>query len=212
MSAVMDSATANADCPEGYMRDGAGNLIAIENIRAIDMARHELVMEMLPRVKALSEELEAAKKQMLGDIDSFVELSAERYGAKLGGKKGNVALESFCGRYRVERAVAEHITFDEGLQAAKALIDDCLREWAEGSNADLRTLVDHTFRVDKKGKLNTGAILGLRRLNITDERWQNAMQAISDSIKVMGSCIYVRFYERTEGGAYKLIPLDMAAV
>lgn len=198
--------------PEGYMLDGAGNLIAVENIRPIDMARHELVMEKMPEVRRLSEVMQTVKQKALEDIDAFVSMSVERYGAKLGGKKGNVSLDSFDGQYRIERAVSEHLTFDEGLQAAKSLIDECLREWAEGSNADLRTLVDHTFRVDKKGKLNTAAILGLRRLEIKDERWQRAMQAISDSIKVMGSCIYLRFYERDSNGKYNLIPLDMAAV
>lgn len=204
--------SATTPMPNGYMQDATGNLIAVENIKDIDLARHELVLELMEGVDELADALKGKKQRTLDSIEAFVNLSAERYGAKLGGKKGNVALETYDGRYRIERAVAEHIAFDEGLLAAKALIDECLREWTADGNANVRTLVDHAFRVDKKGKLNTAAILGLRRLKIDDERWQNAMQAISDSIKVMGSCIYVRFYERTEGGAYKLIPLDMAAV
>ena len=75
-----------------------------------------------------------------------------------------------------------------------------------------RTLVDHAFRVDKKGKLNTGAILGLRNLKIEDARWKTAMTAISESIKVVGTCQYVRFYRRDENGKYILIPLDIATL
>ena len=198
--------------PTEFMRDACGNLIDKKNVRDIDFARNDLVYELAIKAEELHESLAAFKASTLGDIDSFVELSAERYGVKLGGKKGNVTLDSFDGKYRVERQVAEHITFDEGLQAAKALIDECLREWTLGGNANVRTLVDHAFRVDKKGKLNTGAILGLRRLKIEDERWGRAMTAISESIKVMGTCLYVRVYRRDENGRYNLIPLDMAAL
>lgn len=198
--------------PAGYMRDACGNLIARENVRDIDLARNDLVNELAAKALELHERLTAFKASALGDIDSFVELSAERYGVKLGGKKGNVTLDTFNGQFRIERQVAEHIAFDEGLQAAKALIDECLREWTQGGNANVRTLVDHAFRVDKKGKLNTGAILGLRRLKIDDERWSRAMTAISESITVMGTCMYVRVYRRDENGRYNLIALDMAAL
>lgn len=198
--------------PAEYMRDACGNLIARENVRDIDLARNDLVNELAAKALELHERLTAFKASALGDIDSFVELSAERYGVKLGGKKGNVTLDTFNGQFRIERQVAEHIAFDEGLQAAKALIDECLREWTQGGNANVRTLVDHAFRVDKKGKLNTGAILGLRRLKIDDERWSRAMTAISESITVMGTCMYVRVYRRDENGRYNLIALDMAAL
>lgn len=198
--------------PAEYMRDACGNLIARENVRDIDLARNDLVNELAAKALELHERLTAFKASALGDIDSFVELSAERYGVKLGGKKGNVTLDTFNGQFRIERQVAEHIAFDEGLQAAKALIDECLREWTQGGNANVRTLVDHAFRVDKKGKLNTGAILGLRRLKIDDERWGRAMTAISESITVMGTCMYVRVYRRDENGRYNIIALDMAAL
>ena len=198
--------------PEGYMRDGAGNLIALENIRPIDLARDELVREIAAKAKVVHEQLAELKKDMLGDIEAFIALSVERYGVTLGGKKGNVRLESFDGSLQVQRQIGEHLTFDEGLQAAKALIDECLRDWTRDSGSEVRTLVDHAFRVDKEGKLNIGAILGLRRLEITDERWQRAMGAISDSVKVVGTRAYVRVYEMGENGKPAAISLDMASI
>ena len=206
---MSQAATINTD---DYMRDACGNLIAKDNIKEIDLARHGLVREIALKAKDLSAAIAEFKGYAMGDIDAFVDLSAERYEVKLGGNKGNVTLDTFDGQYRIERQISEHLTFDEGLQAAKALIDECLREWTQGGNANVRTLVDHAFRVDKKGKLNTGAILALRRLKIDDERWNRAMTAISDSIKVTGSCVYVRVYERDVNGKYNLIPLDMAAL
>lgn len=198
--------------PEGYMRDGAGNLIAVENIRPIDLARDDLVKELVVEAKKVSDMLVALKARMMGDIEAFIQMSAERYDVTVGGKKGNVTLESFDGQFQLQRQISEHITFDEGLQAAKALIDECLRSWSETSGSELRTLVDYTFRVDKEGKLNTGAILGLRRHNFEDERWQRAMAAISDSVKVTGTRAYVRVYERDENRKFAGIPLDLSAI
>ncbi|WP_143413368.1 DUF3164 family protein, partial [Haemophilus aegyptius] len=67
------------------------------------------------------------------------------------------------------------------------------------------------FNVDKEGNLNTSRILGLRRVDIQDERWQNAMQAISESVQVVSSKAYVRLYERVgETDQYVPIALDVA--
>lgn len=198
--------------PAEFMRDACGNLIDKKNVKDIDFARNDLVNELVTIAIDLSDKIATFKKRSVGDIGSFVELSLERYGVKLGGKKGNVTLDSFDGQFRIERQFADHITFDEGLMAAKELIDQCLRDWTKGENPNVRTLIDHAFRVDKKGKLNTAAILGLRSLKMEGERWALAMDAISESVKVIGKCMYVRFYRRDENGKYILIPLDIASL
>lgn len=195
-----------------YMPDATGSLVPVAQIRPIDLARHELVIEKAAKAKVLQQHLRALKYEMLADIDAFVELSAERYDVKLGGKKGNVTLASFDGAYQVQRQISEHLVFDEGLQAAKALIDECLRGWTAGSPTELRAIIDQAFQVDKEGRINTARILGLRRLDIKDERWQKAMTAIGDSLRVTGTRPYVRVYERDEAGKYNAVVLDMAAL
>ncbi|OYY06769.1 MAG: hypothetical protein B7Y70_16030 [Rhizobiales bacterium 35-68-8] len=43
------------------------------------------------------------------------------------------------------------------------------------------------------------------------ERWQEAMRAIRDSIRVIGSKTYYRFYERdTPDGEWRPISIDLA--
>ena len=86
-------------------------------------------------------------------------------------------------------------------------------DWSEGSRDEIKVLVNDAFRVDREGRINTGSVLGLRRLEIKDEKWQRAMTAISDSVRVDGSKPYIRFYERAEGSdEYVAIPLDFAAL
>lgn len=199
--------------PEGYMENALGHLVPVDQVREIDKARDELVREKVAKVKAMQEQLKALKLELMSDIAAFVQLSAERYDAKIGGNKGNVTLMSYDGRYRIDRQMSETLSFDEGLQAAKALIDECLREWCEKSPGELRAIVDQAFRVDREGRINTNAILGLRRLNIADERWQRAMQAIGESLQVTDTRAYVRVYERrSKDGGYSAISLNFAAI
>ncbi|KAA6207941.1 DUF3164 family protein [Avibacterium paragallinarum] len=196
-----------------YWRDAKGNLTPEELVKDIDKERHALVCEWVEKAKALNLEMSRFKGGIFGDIQAFIELSAEKYNAKLGGNKGNVTLFSYDGKYKIVRAISDHLQFDERIQAAKALIDECLSEWSEGSRPELKTLIERAFDVDKEGNLNTGRILGLRRVEITDPRWLNAMQAISESVQIVSSKAYVRIYERVgDSDQYQPISLDMAGV
>lgn len=197
--------------PNGYMKDQAGRLVPLESIKPIDIERDKLVKEIIGRAKTLNGQIAEFKVAAFGDIAAFIELSAEQYGAKVGGTKGNVTLLSFDGKYKVQRAIAEHISFDERLQAAKALIDECIHDWSQGSRPEIKTLVNDAFQVDKEGNINTGRVLGLRRMEIADERWNKAMAAIGDAVQVVGSKSYIRVYERDdETGDYNPISLDVA--
>lgn len=198
---------------EGYRKNALGHLVPVDKIAPIDLARDELVVEKAIKIKALQADLRRLKAEIMGDIEAFVALAAEKYGASLGGQKGNVTLMSFDGRYKLRRQIGENLTFDERLQAAKALIDDCIREWTAGSRTELQALINDAFQVDKEGRINTGRILGLRRLNIEDDRWRRAMDAISDSLQVSGTTAYFRLYERQgDGERYTSVPVDMAAI
>ncbi|SNS06130.1 Protein of unknown function [Humidesulfovibrio mexicanus] len=197
---------------EGYMENAQGHQVPLAQVQEIDKARHELVMEKVAKAKAMRKALAELKAEIMDDVGAFIQLSAEKYEVKVGGNKGNVSLLSFDGRYKIVRQVAENITFDERLQAAKALIDECLRDWTKDARSEIQAIIDQAFQVDKEGNLSTSRVLGLRRLNITDERWLRAMQAIGDSIQVTGTKPYVRVYERRDNGSYTAIPLDMAAV
>lgn len=73
-------------------------------------------------------------------------------------------------------------------------------------------LINDAFSVDKEGKISTGKVLGLRRMDIKDPQWLKAMDAISDSIIVVDSKAYVRIYERDDNGKYQPISLDFSNV
>ena len=132
----------------------------------------------------------------MGDIEAFIEVSAEKYDAKLGGKKGNVTLYSYDGQYKIVRQVGDNLRFDERVNAAKALSEECLLEWTKEGCDEIKTIVASAFDVDKEGEVKVPKILALRRHEIDDPRWQRAMKAIADSLQIVGTKPYVRFYER----------------
>ncbi|MEM8109499.1 DUF3164 family protein [Morganella morganii subsp. sibonii] len=199
--------------PEGCWRNAKGGYTPVDLIKEIDIERDALVREIVMKSRELNQLLRNLKLSVFGDVEAFKELSAEKYGVELGGKKGNVTLYSFDGEHRVNVAISEQISFDERLQAAKTLIDECLTDWTQGARPEIHSIIDDAFAVDKQGKINTKRVLELRRLDITDERWLEAMKAIGDSIQIIGSRQYIRVYERVgDNGQYQPIALDIAGV
>lgn len=199
--------------PEGYMQDTQGRLVPISTVKAIDKLRDQTVREIVKQAQLVHLQLKEFKRETFSDIAAFLETSVEQYDVKLRGDKGNVTLYSYDGRYKVIRAVQETIKFDERLKAAKALIDECITDWSTGARDEIKVLVNDAFKVDKEGDVSTNRVLGLRRLNITDPKWLRAMEALSDSLSVIGSRSYVRVYERVgDTDRYEAIALDLASV
>lgn len=198
-----------ADTPAGYRRNAAGDLIAAVNIKPEHLLEDELVLNLIPEAQALADALAAFREKTLSEIAAYQELVASKYGVTRNNPEGNITLSAFDGSAKVERVVAKSISFGPELQAAKALIDACVTRWSEGANANLLTFVFDAFQIDRKGKISTDKVLGLRRLAIDDPEWARAMEAISDAVRVTGSKTYARFYRRA-GDASVLIALDLA--
>lgn len=199
--------------PDGYWQDANGNLIPESKVKDIDKLRHQVVMDLCLMAEQQSQSLAKFKAAAMQDVAALVATSLEQYGVKSGGEKGNITLTSFDGKYKLVRQMQDRIVFGEQLMAAKALIDECVHAWSEGSNDNVKALINHAFQTDKEGKINTARVLGLRRLDIRDETWQQAMQAIADSMQTASTKPYIRFYKRHEvSGEYLPISLDVAAV
>lgn len=199
--------------PDGYVLDARGRLVPEGMVKPIERLRDQTIQSLVVEASELRTKLAAFKARAFSDIDSFVEASLEQYGVKSGGTKGNVTLITYDGRYKVVRQLSEYLQFDERIQAAKELINECVSEWTKGSRAEIRVLIDGAFQVDKQGKISTTRVLSLRRLSIDHPKWKEAMRAIADSIRATDSKTYIRLYERADAsGEYFPISLDLATV
>jgi len=195
-----------------YMQNIQGHQVPLDLVSDIDKLRDKTVRSISEKALKMKEQLLSFKQELREELFSYLQESAKRYGKSYGGKKGNISLMSYDGSLMLKLAVNEHIVFDERLQIAKTIIDECINKWSKGSRSEIKALVNNAFYVDKAGNINTARILGLRRLDITDPDWKKAMEAITESIQISGSKEYMRIYVREKNGEYKQVPLDVAAL
>lgn len=186
-----------------------GHYVPESKIAALDLLRDDVVVKLIEEAKAEQERVTAFKIHAFAEVAELVNVAAEQYDAKMGGSEGNLTLVSFCGKYKVQRQISKQMMFDERLQVAKSLIDECIHEWSKDSNDNIKALVEHAFDTDQEGKLNISRIFGLLKLKITDKGWVSAMEAIKDSIQFSGSKTYLRFYQKDVDGNWKGINIDM---
>lgn len=196
-----------------YKTNGLGHKVPVDKIKPLDLIRDEVVLDLVKDMEELKRHNIETKITMKKKFNDFVELSFNESGIqKFGGKKGNITLTSFDGNYQVRKAIGEYKHFDERIQAAKALLDECVVEWSDGANENLKALVDHAFRVNKQGKIDVNQVLSLRQLDIDEPKWLQAMEAIADSIQVTGSAEYIRFYQKDSNGKYQQVNIDFSRI
>jgi len=199
--------------PDGYRADSFGRLVPVSAIKPLDLLRDDTVTRIIWNAQIMQEQMRLFKNKALADIAAFLEIAADQYNTKLGGKKGNLSLVSYDGKYKVLLAVSDSLNFDERLHIAKQLIDECIHEWTADSNANIKALVEHAFQTDKQGNINTARIFGLMRLKIEDAKWQQAMEALKDSIQITATSQYLRLYERVgDTDKYQQIAMDIAGL
>lgn len=189
-----------------------GHLIPMEQVSALDRLRDELVNKLLNDAEKVSTMMAEFKANAMSEVRSFIAVAAQDYDVEIGGTKGNTTLRTFDGQREISVRVADRMVFDERITVAKALIDECLHEWSEGSRSELKAVVSEAFNMDKEGKINTHSVLGLTRLSIDDPKWKRAMQAIKDSQSTASSQEYLRFYVRDDSGKRAMLNLDISTI
>lgn len=199
--------------PAGFVRNAVGHLVPVDQVREQDKLRDQVAIGLSQEAKALSLALKNFKKKALGDVADLISIAGERYGVQMGGKKGNVTIATYDGKFKVVRSYADRLAFTEEMEVAKVLVYDCIKAWSKGADNHLMAIVDRVFSPNRNGQIKTSDVLDLLRLEIDDAGWKSAMQAVRDSILVSGSSVYIRVYERINGtDEYRAIPLDLAAV
>lgn len=195
-----------------YWANADGGLIPDVAVKTTDKLQDELVRRIVGFALPLSAQVARFRQHCFDDVDGFVSLLEQEYQSKRGGAKGNLTFTSYDGLLKVIVAVADTIVFGPELQVAKGIVDECLREWSADSGEELRAIINRAFDVDSQGLINRSGLFQLLRLEITDQRWLNAMQAIRDSFRIVGSKRYIRIYHRPHAHAqWTSITIDVSA-
>jgi len=194
-----------------YMADAKGSLVPLELIKPADRLEDETVRKIMGFARDLSAQIARFRGHTMTDLGEFDALLEQEYGLAKGGTKGNRTYQTFDGLKKVQVQVSDFVDFGPSLQVAKGLVDECLNEWSTDARPEIQTIVTRAFNTDKEGQINRSEIFMLLRLDIDDERWKRAMDAIREAMRVTGSKEYVRFYERsavTEG--WRAVTIDLA--
>lgn len=198
--------------PDGYMRDARGRLVPSALVKPEQLLEDALVRAVHDKAAKLSEALRVFREATFGDVEALLAILAEKYGVELGGDRGNLTLDTFDGDLILQVSIGDQLDLGPELQVAKQLIDACIHRWSKGASIELQAIVNDAFDVDKKGKLNVGRILALRRMSIDDEDWKKAMDAIGNATRIVRSKRYLRLYSKAGDKAKTQVPLDLASV
>lgn len=200
--------SAEQEIPPGWIKDAMGRLVRQEAVPVQDSMRDKLVRDIVAGAKFRAANLKAWRMSVLGDVQAFTEVVAEKYKARIG-KGQNITLNSYDGSLRVMIVRDNKVTFNEQLAVAKTMIWKCVERWTDGSRSEIRALVDAAFKTSRTGQMSVSKILALRQVEIDDPEWLRAMDALTDSLQVVGSATYIRVYERDSAGAMSRIDLDV---
>lgn len=196
-----------------YMTDAKGAFVPLAMVKPQHKLEDETVRKVIDHAIDLSARIARFRGHTMTDLGSLDALIAQEYGAKIGGAKGNRTYQTIDGLMKVQVQVSEQIDFGSELQVAKTIIDECLTEWSADSRAEIQSIITRAFNTDQEGKINRAEIFMLMRHQIADPRWQRAMDAIRDAMRVTGSKEYIRFYTRnkiTDG--WQAVTIDLAKV
>jgi len=222
MSETMDkpAAPTEAAVPPGvqivngksYLPDSKGNLVPLELVKAEDRLEDEMVRKCMGFAEELSAQISRFRGHTMDDVGALTALLDQEYGATKGGAKGNASFTTFDGLMKISVQRADLVEFGPQLQTAKKLIDEFFNELTADARPELQAIVNRAFNVDQEGQVNRAELFRLRRLDITDPRWVEAMRAITSAIRVIGSKEYVRFHKRAAPDAkWEHVTIDLAS-
>lgn len=204
----------------GHWINPTGEAVPPKYVPPQDKLRDKLVEKYFAKAVKANEQLAALKRDAHEAIDAYLTTLFEKYDAKPN-ERGNYTLTGFSGDKQVIVKIQRYLEFDEQIEVAKQLVDQCLEEWSNAADADndalhnLSVIANDAFRVRGKQGLDVKSILRLRTYKIKDKtgRWQRAMDLIGESLYVGRSRAYLQFKHRpTLNDDWQAVPLDIAAV
>lgn len=198
---------------EKCMTDAQGNAVPVRYVKGYDRERDRVARRCLARWLKMRLALERCYAETAADIEAIEAAAAEgREGCRKLGVKGNFQFQSFDGQIAVSRSARYELRFDERLRTAQEIIEEIIRQKAEGVDADLAELVKGIFRPTSNGLLSQARVMGLFRLRISHPRWAEAMDLIRASIETRkGKNLLTVRRKANRDAEWESVLLDIAA-
>jgi hypothetical protein len=204
----------NIQTKERVWQDESGVKIPSTHIKPLEKINEQVTGNIANRAIKVSESLAQFKAYISAQVEKAFEAFRKSYEGKKEDFKGNITIFNFDRSIKVEVRVTDAIQFDDmTIAAAKAKLDEFLRDGIETSDAVIKEMVLDAFST-ARGKLDVKKILGLKRYadRIKDARYSEAMSLIDQAIRRPNSATYYRVWVKTSQGHYEAIPLALSDV
>jgi hypothetical protein len=178
-----------------FLVNGMGKKIPIAAILPVDVAREQMVANLFEMALKLQEVIVSEKQKMYQLIHDFLENGTGEAGVDIQAIE-SITFTSYSGDRQIQIRRAERIDYNEQLNQAFRLLNDCLTEWTSGGNHELRALVQQVISAGKKGKIDHAMLLRLQRVNSTHATFLMAQNLIKASIITNMAKQYLSFRQR----------------
>ena len=200
--------------PDGYVMDAKGRLVPEKAVKPHQLLEDQMVRKVVGHAVELANQVRRFRNHVFADAETFQTLLRSEYDVQKRGArgKGNVTFTTFDGLVKFQIDIGERIGFGPELHVAQVAFRSCIDDWTDGAREELRVLVDQAFEADKEGNVSRDAVFRLLRVSFDDPRWKSGQDAIRDSIRVIGSKAYPRFFVRPDqDDEWQAIPINLAS-
>ena len=191
------------------MTDATGAEVPVKYVSKFDRERDAVCRRIEKRFREERDRLKRLMVDSLEDINALMGMKEKR------GVKGNFQTQSFDGLIQVAIRQQYNILLDERVAQARELMLDYVNHVLDKVNGVdttiLRKLVESAFRANSKGFLPVSKIFELMRMEVKDERWNEARGILQEAIKPQKGKRYLSCEtRRTTQGEFAAIRLDLA--
>lgn len=198
---------------EKTWRDEAGTEVPANRITPLEKMKEKHSYKIASDASKINKHLSSFKtaiKTLCTEVFDNVMTAQEKQKAT----KGNFTWYNFDGSIKIEVSINENIEFDGLLiEKCKQKLLEIVGESISQDKAFIKELVLSAFQTSK-GRLDTKKIMSLKKYSsrIKDERYQQAMTFLDESIRRPDSKTYFRVWVKDENGQYQNIDLNFSSI
>lgn len=172
----------------------------------------ETVIKAMKKVKGVSNQITAVKKEVFDDFKSILELKAELYGVR--NNQQSHTFTTSDGKISITLGNRMLDSFDDTVHAGIEKVKNYIYKTVQDENTHLLEIVNLLLKKDKNGNLKASRVMELEKIagNINDDELTEGVQIIKEAWKPRKSKTFIEAYYKDENGNKVNIPLSMTTV
>ena len=172
----------------------------------------ETVIKAIEKIKGISNQITAVKKEVFDDFKSILELKSELYGVKE--NQQSHTFTTTDGKISITLGYRMLDSFDDTVHAGIEKVKNYIYKTVQEENTHLLEIVNLLLKKDKNGNLKASRVMELEKIagNINDTELSEGVQIIKEAWKPQKSKTFIEAYYKDENGNKINIPLSMTTV